>query len=59
MTARQRRPEVSTTDRIPERGRRALAKEGGKAPAGVQGANSGYWQAGGVTRSGAKRTKRP
>ena len=28
-------------------------------PAGVQGANTGYWQARGVTRAGAKRSKRP
>ncbi|HEY8840178.1 MAG TPA: hypothetical protein VIO80_05920 [Candidatus Dormibacteraeota bacterium] len=28
-------------------------------PPGVQGANTGYWQARGVTRAGAKRSKRP
>jgi hypothetical protein len=28
-------------------------------PPSVQGANTGCWQAGGVTRAGAKRSKRP
>lgn len=28
-------------------------------PAGVQGANTGYWQAVGSTRTAAKRSKRP
>ena len=28
-------------------------------PPGVQGANTGYWQGRGVTRAGAKRSKRP
>ena len=28
-------------------------------PRNVQGANSGYWQAVGSTRAGAKRSKRP
>lgn len=28
-------------------------------PAGVQSANTGYWQGRGVTRAGAKRSKRP
>jgi hypothetical protein len=30
-----------------------------EGPPGVQGANTGSWQAGGVTRAGAKRSKRP
>lgn len=30
-----------------------------QGPPGVQGPNTGYWQQGGVTRVGAKRSKRP
>jgi hypothetical protein len=46
-------------DRIPRPRRRQLAEESHEGPPGVQGANVGYWQAGGVTRAGAKRSKRP
>lgn len=46
-------------DRIPRRRRGKLAEETYESPPGVQGPNVGYWQAGGVTRAGAKRSKRP
>lgn len=58
--ARQARSQTSAPpDRIPKRRRGQLAAESYEGPPGVQGANVGYWQAGGVTRAGAKRSKRP
>jgi hypothetical protein len=60
VTARQRKSQPATPpDRIPRRPRGKLAEESHERPPGVQGANVGYWQAGGVTRAGAKRSKRP
>ena len=50
---------ATPSDRITRRPRAELAQEGHEGPPGVQGANTGYWQAGGVTRAGAKRSKRP
>lgn len=47
------------TERISSRRRSKLREESLGAPPGVQGANTGYWQAGGATRAGAKRSKRP
>lgn len=59
MTSRQRKSQPATPpDRIPRR-RRKLTEESHEGPPGVHGANVGYWQAGGVTRAGAKRSKRP
>jgi hypothetical protein len=64
----QKRPRVrakqpgalpATPDRIAKRPRGKLGQERYEGPPGVQGANTGYWQAGGVTRAGAKRSKRP
>jgi hypothetical protein len=52
-------PLTTPPERIPSRRRGKLAEESHRAPPGVQGANTGYWQAGGVTRAGAKRSKRP
>ncbi len=47
-------------NRIPGRRGGKLADQSHEgSPPGVQGANVGYWQAGGVTRAGAKRSKRP
>ena len=58
--ARQPRSQASAPpNRIPMRRRGQLANESYEGPPGVQGANVGYWQAGGVTRAGAKRSKRP
>jgi hypothetical protein len=55
VAAKQRKSQRATPPyRIPKRGRVKLIEEGH-----VQGANVGYWQAGGVTRAGAKRSKRP
>jgi hypothetical protein len=60
VAARQPKSEPATPpDRIRRRQRGGLAKESYEGPPGVQGANVGYWQAGGVTRTGAKRSKRP
>ncbi len=60
VTPRQRKSQSATLpDRIPRRRRSKPAEEGHEGPPGVQGANVGYWQAGGVTRAGAKRSKRP
>jgi hypothetical protein len=60
VTAKQRKSQPATPpDRIPRRHRGQLAQESHEGPPGVQGANVGYWQAGGVTRAGAKRSKRP
>jgi hypothetical protein len=60
VAARQRGSQPATpTDRIPGPRRGKPAEESHERPAGVQGANVGYWQAGGVTRAGAKRSKRP
>ena len=59
-SVRRGRAQPSTApDRIPNRPGGKLAEESYDGPPGVQGANFGYWQAGGVTRSGAKRSKRP
>ena len=49
----------ATADRKAKRARGKLGQERYEGPPGVQGANTGYWQAGGVTRAGAKRSKRP
>jgi hypothetical protein len=46
-------------DRLSKRRRGQVAKETLESPPGVQGANYGYWQTTGVTRAGAKRSKRP
>jgi hypothetical protein len=46
-------------DRTQRRTRGMPAEGKHERPPGVQGANTGYWQAGGVTRAGAKRSKRP
>jgi hypothetical protein len=60
VTANQRKSRPATTpERIPRRRRGQPAEESHEGPPGVQGANLGYWQAGGVTRAGAKRSKRP
>ena len=60
VAARLPKSEPATPpDRIRKRQRGRLAKESYQAPPGVQGANVGYWQACGVTRAGAKRSKRP
>lgn len=50
---------TSPPNRLPKRGRGKLTEERHDVAPGVQGANTGYWQAGGVTRAGAKRSKRP
>jgi hypothetical protein len=56
----ERRSESATPPDAIARGRRGKpAEKGSKGPPGVQGANVGYWQSGGVTRAGAKRSKRP
>jgi hypothetical protein len=55
-----RRPQPQTRRRTlsqPRKGQLRAEAEG--APPGVQGANVGYWQAVGVTRAAAKRSKRP
>ena len=60
VTHGQRESQPATPpDRIPRPRRGKVAKENFQGPPGVQGANVGYWQAGGVTRAGAKRSKRP
>jgi hypothetical protein len=60
VTSKQRKSQPATSpDRIPRRGRGKLTEESREGPPGVQGANVGYWQAGSVTRAGAKRSKRP
>jgi hypothetical protein len=60
VTARQSKSQPARSpDRISRRRRGTLGEEGHEVPPGVEGANIGYWQAGGVTRSGAKRSKRP
>jgi hypothetical protein len=51
-------PPGTAADRVPKR-RGKLMAEGYNGPRGVQGANKGYWQSSGVTRVGAKRSKRP
>jgi len=43
----------------PKRPRAKLSEQEYENPVGVQGRNSGYRQAYGATRSGAKRSKRP
>lgn len=56
----QRKSQPATPPERVHSGRRGkLAGENYEGPAGVQGANVGYWQARGVTRAGAKRSKRP
>ena len=60
VTARQSKSQPARSpDRISGRRRGKLGEESHEVAPGVQGANIGYWQAGGVTRSGAKRSKRP
>jgi hypothetical protein len=60
VTARQSKSQPARSpDPISRRRRGKLGQESHEVPPGVQGANIGYWQAGGVTRSGAKRSKRP
>ena len=59
-TARQPKSQpAAPPNRILKRRRGQLANESYEGPPGVQGANVGYWQAGGATRAGAKRSKRP
>jgi hypothetical protein len=60
VTSRQRKSQPAVPpNRIPKRRSGKLTEERHDVPPGVQGANTGYWQAGGVTRAGAKRSKRP
>ena len=60
VKSRQSRSQPATPPgRIPRCRGGTLADEGHEGPPGVQGANTGYWQASGVTRAGAKRSKRP
>ena len=60
VAARQTKSKpTSPPNRLAKRGRGKLTEERHDVPPGVQGANTGYWQAGGVTRAGAKRSKRP
>jgi len=49
----------ATPDKKARHSRGKLGQERHEGAPGVQGANTGYWQAGGVTRAGAKRSKRP
>jgi hypothetical protein len=59
-TAKRRKsPPATTLGRNPRRRGSKPAGEGHEVSPGVQGANVGYWQAVGGTRSGAKRSKRP
>ena len=59
MTGKARRSRTAAPDRMATPRRGSLARETHESAAGAQGPNVGYWQAGGVTRSGAKRSKRP
>jgi hypothetical protein len=60
VTGRQRVGQAGNTpDRTSRTRRGKVAEKNFQGPPGVQGANVGYWQAGGVTRAGAKRSKRP
>ena len=52
-------PEGQPPPRIEKKSQPPPRIEKKSHPAGVQGANTGYWQARGVTRAGAKRSKRP
>jgi hypothetical protein len=55
MTRKRPKPESP----IPDRPRRRPADDDHAKPAGVDGANVGYWQSVGASRSAAKRSKRP
>jgi hypothetical protein len=58
--SKQRRSESATRPGTISRRRRGTpAEKSHEGPAGVQGPNVGYWQGSGVTRAGAKRSKRP
>jgi hypothetical protein len=60
VTAKQRKSQPAQTPAsMPKRRRGKVTDEGREGPPGVQGPNVGYWQAGGATRAGAKRSKRP
>lgn len=60
VTSRQRKSQPPVlSNRIPKRRGGKLSEDRHDVPPGVQGPNTGYWQAGGVTRAGAKRSKRP
>jgi hypothetical protein len=60
VTGRQRVGQAGNTpDRTSRTRRGKVAEKNFQGPPGVHGANVGYWQAGGVTRAGAKRSKRP
>lgn len=58
-SSRRKSQPAAPPNRIPKRRGGKLTEERHDFPPGVQGANTGYWQAGGVTRAGAKRSKRP
>jgi hypothetical protein len=60
MSGGQRRQaEIRTPlDRVNKRQKGQPGDPDHKKPAGEQGANVGYWQVTGATRSGAKRSKR-
>jgi len=60
MSGKRQQPEIPTpADRLDKHQKGQRGDPDHKKPSNVQGPNSGYWQAVGSTRAGAKRSKRP
>jgi hypothetical protein len=60
MSGKRQQPEIPTPpDRLDQHHKGQRGDPDHKKPGNVQGPNSGYWQAVGSTRAGAKRSKRP
>ncbi len=60
MSGKREQPEIPTPPgRVSKHRKGQRGDPDHDKPSGVQGPNSGYWQAVGSTRAAAKRSKRP